>query len=281
MVKCNTPIIMAKITVQNTQITILQLEEQDYISLTDMASAKDGDSRSADIIKNWIRNRYTIEFLGIWEIIHNPNFKVVEFDHFKKSAGLPSFVLSASEWIEHTNAIGIVVKKGRYGGTYAHKDIAFEFGSAISVPFKLYLIEEFQRLKTNELQQLGWSAKRELSKINYRIHTDAIKLNLIPAEITPKQATIIYANEADVLNVAMFGMTAKQWRESNPELKGNIRDYATINELICLSNMENLNAVFIEQGIPQGERLIKLNQIAIHQMSVLDSENNGERKLLK
>lgn len=274
-------IVMAKITVQNTQITVLQWEEQDYISLTDMASAKEGDSRSADIIKNWIRNRYTIEFLGTWEIIHNPNFKVVEFDHFRKSAGLPSFVLSASEWIESTDAIGIIVKKGRYGGTYAHKDIAFEFGSAISVPFKLYLIEEFQRLKTNELEQLGWSARRELSKINYRIHTDAIKQNLIPAEITPKQATVIYANEADVLNVAMFGMTAKQWRDANPELKGNIRDYATINELICLSNMENLNAVFIEQGIPQGERLVKLNQIAIHQMSILENGNNVERKLLK
>ena len=272
---------MAKIIVQNTPITVLNLEEQDYISLTDMASAKEGDSRAADVIKNWIRGRYTIEFLGTWEVIHNPGFKVVEFDHFRKSAGLPSFVLSASEWIESTNAIGIVVKKGRYGGTYAHKDIAFEFGSAISVPFKLYLIEEFQRLKNEEQRLLGWSAKRELSKINYRIHTDAIKQNLIPAEVTRAQASIIYANEADVLNVAMFGMTAKQWREANPDLKGNIRDYAAINELICLSNMENLNAVFIEQGMPQGERLLKLNQIAIHQMSVLQNGDNGERKLLK
>lgn len=272
---------MAKITVQNKQITVLKWEERDYISLTDMASAKKGDSRSADIIKNWIRNRYTIEFLGTWEVIHNPDFKVVEFDHFKKNAGLPSFVLSVSEWIERTNAIGIVVKKGRYGGTYAHKDIAFEFGSAISVSFKLYLIEEFQRLKAEELRQLGWSAKRELSKINYHIHTDAIKQNLIPSEVTPVQASIIYANEADVLNVAMFGMTAKQWKEINPELKGNIRDYATINELICLSNMENLNAVFIEQGIPQKERLVKLNQITIHQMSVLENGDGSERKLLK
>ena len=272
---------MAKITVQNTQITILNFEEQDYISLTDMASAKEGDSRAADVIKNWIRSRYTIEFLGTWEVIHNPNFKVVEFDHFKKSAGLPSFVLSASEWIERTNAIGIIVKKGRYGGTYAHKDIAFEFGSAISVPFKLYLIEEFQRLKIEEQRQLGWSAKRELSKINYRIHTDAIKQNLIPTEVTSVQAGIIYANEADVLNVAMFGMTARQWREANPELKGNIRDYATINELICLSNMENLNAVFIGQGMTQRERLVKLNQIAIHQMSILESGDNADRKLLK
>lgn len=273
--------IMAKIIVQNTQINVLNFKEQDYISLTDMASAKEGDSRAADVIKNWIRSRYTIEFLGTWEIIHNPNFKVVKFDHFRKSAGLPSFVLSASEWIEQTNAIGIIVKKGRYDGTYAHKDIAFEFGSAISVPFKLYLIEEFQRLKTEEQQQLGWSAKRELSKINYRIHTDAIKQNLIPQEVTSVQASIIYANEADVLNVAMFGMTAKQWREANPELKGNIRDYATINELIYLSNMENLNAVFIEQSMTQRERLVKLNQIAIHQMNILGNGDEDNRKLLK
>ena len=272
--------LMAKITVQNTPITVLSVEEQDYISLTDMATAKEGDSRSADIIKNWLRNRYTIEFLGTWEVIHNPNFKVVEFDHFRMSAGLPSFVLSASEWIERTNAVGIIVKKGRYGGTYAHKDIAFEFGSAISVPFKLYLIEEFQRLKTEEQKLLGWSAKRELSKINYRIHTDAIKTHLLPAEITREQASYVYADEADVLNVAMFGKTARQWREENPDLKGNIRDYASINELICLSNMENLNAVFIEQGMPQSERLVKLNQIAIHQMSILESDNT-DRKLLK
>ena len=273
--------IMAKIIVQDTLITVLNFEEQDYISLTDMASAKEGESRAADVIKNWIRSRYTIEFLGTWEVIHNPNFKVVEFDHFRKSAGLPSFVLSASEWIERTNAIGIIVKKGRYGGTYAHKDIAFEFGSAISVPFKLYLIEEFQRLKTEEQRQLGWSVKRELSKINYRIHTDAIKQNLIPPEVTPAQASIIYANEADVLNVAMFGMTAKQWRETNPDLKGNIRDYATVNELICLSNMENLNAVFIEQGMTQRERLVKLNQIAIHQMNILGNGDNNNHRLLE
>ena len=272
--------LMAKITVQNTPITVLSVEEQDYISLTDMATAKEGDNRSADIIKNWLRNRYTIEFLGTWEVIHNPNFKVVEFDHFRMSAGLPSFVLSASEWIERTNAVGIIVKKGRYGGTYAHKDIAFEFGSAISVPFKLYLIEEFQRLKTEEQKLLGWSAKRELSKINYRIHTDAIKTHLLPAEITREQASYVYADEADVLNVAMFGKTARQWREENPDLKGNIRDYASINELICLSNMENLNAVFIEQGMPQSERLVKLNQIAIHQMSILESDNT-DRNLLK
>lgn len=272
---------MTKIIVQNTDITVLNIQGQDFISLTDMASAKGGESRAADVIKNWIRNRYTIEFLGTWEVIHNPRFKVVEFDHFRMGAGLPSFVLSASEWIETTGAIGLVVRKGRYGGTYAHKDIAFEFGSAISVAFKLYLIEEFQRLKTEEQQLLGWSAKRELSKINYRIHTDAIQQNLIPAEVTAAQASIIYANEADVLNVAMFGMTAKQWREANPDLKGNIRDYASINELICLSNMENLNAVFIEQGMAQSERLVKLNQIAIHQMNVLESGDNRERNLLK
>ena len=212
-------------------------------------------------------------------MIHNPNFKVVEFDHFRMQAGLPSFVMSVSEWIEKTNAIGIIVKKGRYGGTYAFKDIAFEFGTAISVPFKLYLIEEFQRLKEEEQKLLGWTAKRELSKINYRIHTDAIKSHLVPVEITAAQASIIYAEEADVLNVAMFGMTAKQWREANPELKGNIRDYATINELICLSNMENINAVLINDGIPQGERLVKLNQIAIQQMQVL--EGNEGRNLLK
>ena len=270
---------MAKISVQNTQISIVSFHEKDYISLTDMANAKESESRAADIIKNWLRNRYTIEFLGTWEMIHNPNFKVVEFDHFRMQAGLPNFVMSVSERIEKTNAIGIIVKKGRYGGTYAFKDIAFEFGSAISVPFKLYLIEEFQRLKEEEYKLLGWSAKRELSKINYRIHTNAIKENLIPEEINQSQTSIIYANEADVLNVAMFGMTAKTWRENNPKAKGNIRDYASINELICLSNMENLNAIFIEQGIPQNERLKKLNQIAIQQMKILNDDNN--RNVLK
>ena len=266
---------MAKISVQNTEITVLSHRDKDYISLTDMANGKQSESRAADIIKNWLRNRYTIEFLGTWEMIHNPDFKVVEFDHFKMQAGLPSFVLSASEWIEKTNAIGIVVKKGRYGGTYAFKDIAFEFGTAISVSFKLYLIEEFQRLKEEEQKLLGWTAKRELSKINYRIHTDAIKSRLIPEEITAAQTNAIYAEEADVLNVAMFGVTARQWREANPDVKGNIRDYATINELICLSNMENINAVLINDGMPQGERLVKLNQIAIQQMQVLEGNNNN------
>ena len=270
---------MAKIIVQNTEITVVSHRGDDYISLTDMANGKQDESRAADVIKNWIRTRYTIEFLGTWEMIHNPGFKVVEFDHFKMQAGLPNFTLSASEWIEKTNAIGIIVKRGRYGGTYAFKDIAFEFGTAISVTFKLYLIEEFQRMKAEEQKLLGWTAKRELSKINYRIHTDAIKRHLIPKEVTPAQSSIIYAEEADVLNVAMFGMTAKQWREANPDLKGNIRDYATINELICLSNMENINAVLIDDGVPQGERLVKLNQIAIQQMQVL--EGNEGRMLLK
>ena len=265
---------MAKISVQQNEITVVSVENKDYISLTDMANAKESESRAADIIKNWIRNRYTIEFLGTWEMIHNPNFKVVEFDHFKSQAGLPSFVMSVSEWIEKTNAIGIVVKKGKYGGTYAFKDIAFEFGSAISVPFKLYLIEEFQRLKEQEQKQLGWTAKRELAKINYHIHTSAISRNLIPEVLTKKQVSIIYATEADVLNMALFGKTAKDWREENPELKGNIRDYASINQLICLSNMENLNAVFIEKGLPQSERLMELNRIAIQQMQVLENIEN-------
>ena len=214
-----------------------------------------------------------------WVHRNSTAFKVVEFDHFRRQAGLPSFVLSVSEWIEQTNAVGIIVKKGRYGGTYAHKDIAFEFGSAISVPFKLYLIEEFQRLKEEEQKALGWSAKRELAKINYHIHTDAIKEHLIPEEIDPYHRSLIYANEADVLNVALFGITAKEWRDAHPDDKGNIRDYATINQLICLSNMENLNAVFINEGMPQQERLQKLNQIAIQQMTVL--ENAGQRNVLK
>ena len=204
----------------------------------------------------------------------------LEFEGFKKEAGLNAFTLSPKKWIDTTNAIGLIAKSGRYGGTYAHKDIAFKFASWISVEFELYMVKEFQRLKAEEQAQLGWSAKRELSKINYRIHTDAIKHNLIPAEITPAQASLIYANEADVLNVAMFGMTAKQWRDLNPEKKGNIRDYATVNELICLSNMENLNAVFIDQGMPQGERLVKLNQIAIQQMRVLEDDGD-DRKYLK
>lgn len=212
--------------------------------------------------------------------MYNPHFNYGEFAIIRNQSGLNSFKISVKEFVTRTNAVSVQAKAGRYGGTYAHKDIAFEFAMWISPEFKVYIVKEFQRLKEEEQKQLGWSAKRELSKINYHIHTDAIKHNLIPAEITKAQASIIYANEADVLNVAMFGMTAKQWREANPELKGNIRDYASIKELICLSNMENLNAVFIEQGMPQSERLVKLNQIAIHQMSVLESGDNN-RQLLK
>lgn len=268
---------MAKMVVQNTEVTILSIDDTDYISLTDIAKFKSDDPTA--VIGNWMRNRNTIEYLGIWESLYNPDFKPIEFEGFKKKAGLNAFTLSPKKWIDSTNAIGIVSKSGRYGGTYAHKDIAFKFASWISVEFELYIVKEFQRLKAEEQKLIGWTAKRELSKINYRIHTDAIKNNLIPDEVTPKQASIIYADEADVLNVAMFGMTAKMWREHNPDQKGNIRDYASINELICLSNMESLNAVFIEQGLPQGERLLKLNQIAIQQMKVL--ENDGDRRLLK
>ena len=264
-----------KIIVQDTEISVSQVDGEDYISLTDMMKAKDGDF----FFHNWLRNRNTIEFLGIWEKVHNPDFNYVEFDRIKSVAGLNSFRLSAKEWIESTHAIGLQAKAGRYGGTYAHKDIAFEFAMWISPEFKVYLIKDYERLKSTEQAQLGWSAKRELSKINYRIHTDAIKEHLLPQEVSREIAALKYADEADVLNVAMFGITAKQWREANPDKKGNIRDYASINELICLSNMENLNAVFIEQGMPQHERLIKLNKIAIHQMQVL--EDTGGRKLLQ
>ena len=268
---------MAKITVQNTDISVVKYNEEDYISLTDMARSQ----LQEHIIFRWLSLKSTIEYLGEWEMLYNPDFNYTEFGTIKNAAGSNNFVLSVKTWIERTGAIGIRSKAGRYGGTYAHRDIAYHFGMWISPKFQLLLVKEYQRLKTEEQRLLGWSAKRELSKINYRIHTDAIKQNLIPMEVTPIQASIIYANEADVLNVAMFGMTAKQWRKANPKLKGNIRDYATINELICLSNMENLNAVFIEQGMPQSKRLVRLNQIAIHQMSILESGNNYSRKLLK
>ncbi len=267
---------MLKINVKETSISIIKFDETDYISLTDIARFKSNEPNI--VIGNWMRNRNTIEYLGIWETLYNPSFKPIEFEGFKKEAGLNAFTLSPSKWIDATGAIGIVVKSGRYGGTYAHKDIAFKFASWISVEFELYFIKEFQRLKEEEQKLLGWSAKRELAKINYRIHTDAIKQNLIPPEVTPYQKSLIYADEADMLNVAMFGMTAKEWRDSYPELKGNIRDYATINQLICLSNMENLNAVFINEGLKQPERLEKLNQIAIQQMRVL--EESADRKLL-
>ncbi len=257
------------IQVKGATITVFHFKENDFISLTDIAKTKENDSRAADIIKNWIRNRSTIEFIGTWEQLYNPDFKVVEFDHFKMNAGLPSFVLSPGSWVIKTNSIGIVVKKGKYGGTYAHKDIALEFCSAINPTIKLFLIKEFQRLKGEEQKQLGWSAKRELAKINYRIHTDAVKENLIPKHLSKKQISFVYANEADILNMALFGKTAKQWRDENPGIKGNMRDYANASQLICLANLENLNAVFINDGLPQSERLTKLNQIAISQMSIL------------
>jgi hypothetical protein len=259
---------MAKIKVLSTEITIKTLQEEDYISLTDIARHKDA-KRTDYIISNWLRNRNTIEFLGIWEHLNNPDFNPIEFDGIRKEAGLNSFILTAKRWIEATGAIGLVSKPGRYGGTYAHKDIAFEFASWISVEFKLYLIKEFQRLKDEERKQLGWDIRRNLAKINYRVHTDAIKENLIPPELTQKQVKLVYATEADVLNMALFGMTAKEWRDSHTGDKGNIRDYANISQLVCLSNLENLNALFIKDGLSQTERLRKLNQIAIHQMKLL------------
>ncbi|MDR2999655.1 MAG: KilA-N domain-containing protein [Fibromonadaceae bacterium] len=268
---------MAKINVKGIEVTVIQINEKDYVSLTDIAKFKTDNPNA--VIGNWMRNRNIIEYLGIWECLYNPNFKPLEFEGFKKEAGLNAFTLSPQKWIEKTNAAGLISKSGRYGGTYAHKDIAFKFASWISIEFELYIIKEFQRLKEEEQKALGWSAKRELAKINYRIHTDAIKHNLIPAELTQKQISIIYANEADVLNVALFGITAANWQKANPNLKGNMRDYATINELICLSNMENLNAVFINEGLSQRERLIKLNRIAIQQMHILQDVET--QRLLK
>ena len=266
-----------EIKVKTAIIKTMRKNGMDFICITDIARQKNPIDPNG-VIANWMRNRNTIEFLGIWETLYNPIFNPLEFEGFRATAGLNAFTLSPTRWIEATRAIGIVSQPGRYGGTYACSDIAFEFASWISVEFRLYLVKEFQRLKSDEQKQIGWSAKRELSKINYRIHTNAIKQHLIPDEVTPAQASIIYAEEADVLNVAMFGITARQWHEANPELKGNIRDYATINELICLSNMENINAVLIDEGIPQGDRLVKLNQVAIQQMRVL--EGDGARKLL-
>ena len=268
-----------EIIVKDAVIKTMSREGIDYICITDIAKQKNWMDPNG-VIANWMRNRNTIEFLGIWETLYNPSFNPLEFEGFRKQAGLNAFTLSPTQWIGATGAIGIISQSGRYGGTYAQTDIAFEFASWISVEFRLYLVKEFQRLKTEEQKLIGWTAKRELSKINYRIHTDAIKQNLIPAEVSEKQITFIYANEADVLNVAMFGMTAKEWRDANPELKGNIRDYAIINQLICLSNLENLNAVFINDGMPQAERLRKLNTIAIQQMSVLE-ERASSRELLK
>ena len=262
------------IKVQNMPISISQIDSEDYICITDMAGAKTEDARAADIIKNWMRNRTTLEFLGTWEMIYNPNFKVVEFDHFKSEAGLHTFVLSASEWIEKTRAIGIYVKRGRYGGTYAHKDIAFEFASAISPVFKLYLIKEFQRLKTEENQKdkIEWDAKRLLSKNNYLIHTDAVKKYIIPQYNYMQQPDwLAYADEADILNVVLFNSTAKEWRKLNPELakKNNIRDFASLNELTVLSNLETHNAQLIKEGKGKMERFKVLKEIADYQLSVL------------
>ena len=267
---------MGQLTVKDSIIKTLKANNSDYICITDIAKQKN-PIEPKDVVKNWLRSKNTLEYLGLWESLNNPDFRGVEFDPFLKEAGSNSFTMSPSRWIETTNAIGLIVKKGANAGTYAQRDIAFKFASWVSVEFELYLIKEFQRLKAEEQKQLGWSAKRELAKINYRIHTDAIKQNLIPLELTPAQKTFVYADEADLLNVALFGMTAAQWRNANPDLKGNIRDYATINQLICLSNMENLNSVFINEGLVQSERLVKLNKIAIQQMQILE---NIETKIL-
>jgi hypothetical protein len=265
---------MAKIKVKGTEISIITVNNDDYISLTDMLKAKDGEFFIAD----WLRNRNTVEFLGVWERIYNPTFNYGEFAIIKSQAGLNSYKLSVKEWTEKTNAIGLKATAGRYGGTYAHKNIAFEFGMWISAEFKIYLIKEFQRLKDEEHKQLGWDIRRNLTKINYRIHADAVKENLIPPKLTLQQTNLIYASEADVLNMALFGMTAKQWRDSHPGDKGNIRDYANMSQLVCLSNLENLNALFIQEKTPQAERLSKLNQIAIQQMRLL-TNNTGIKRL--
>lgn len=267
---------MDKLVVKGAEISVQwNSERDDFISLTDIAKLKDSDNPRY-IIQNWLRNRNTIEFLGVWESLYNPSFNRVEFDAFRSQAGLNSFVMTPQKWVESTRAIGIISKAGRYGGTYAHKEIAFEFASWISVEFKLYLVKEFERLKTEEMKQIGWDIKRNLAKINYRIHTDAIKENLIPPELSAKQVSMVYASEADVLNMALFGMTVKQWRDSHPDLKWNIRDYANVSQLVCLSNLENLNAVFINEGMSQAERLTKLNAIAISQMEILTQDHRIE-----
>ena len=261
-----------QIQVLKETVTVHKLHDEDYICITDIARYQESN-RTDHVIQNWMRTRNTIEFLGIWEKLNNPNFKPLEFEGFKNRAGLNSFVLTPTQWIKATGAIGIVTKRGRYGGTFAHKDIAFEFASWISVEFKLYLIKEFQRLKEIENKEIGWDIKRNLTKINYRIHTDAIKSNLIPPELTGNQISFVYASEAGVLNMALFGITAKQWREANSEKKGNIRDQATASQLVCLANLENLNALFIKEGIEQQMRLVKLNRIAIEQMKLLTNDN--------
>jgi hypothetical protein len=266
---------MAKIIVEKAEIAVVSIADNDYISLTDIAHSQ----MEEHIIIKWLSLKSTIEYIGEWEALYNPRFNYTEFGTIRNEAGSNNFVLSVKQWMEKTGAVGITAKAGRYGGTYAHKDIAFHFGMWISPRFQLLLVKEFQRLKEAEQKLLGWSAKRELAKINYHIHTDAIKENLIPKELTPKQASVIYADEADVLNMALFGVTAKEWRDKNPALKGNIRDHANINELICLSNMENLNAVLINDGTGQHDRLLKLNKIAIQQMTILSGIER--KKLLK
>ncbi len=264
---------MEKFNVLGTEISFYGSKDKEFICLTDIAKHK--DDRTDEVIKNWLRNRNTIEFLGIWEILHNPEFKPVEFDGFRSKAGLHGFVLTAKQWIEKTGAKGIISKQGRYGGTYAHKDIAFEFASWVSVEFKLYLIKEFQRLQEKENKNLDWDIRRNLARINYKIHSEAIQKHLVPKELTREQQEKIYASEADVLNMALFGMTAREWREFHQ--KGNIRDYANAAQLVCLVNLENLNALFIQEGISQKERLIKLNQIAIQQMKLLIEDRNVKR----
>jgi hypothetical protein len=260
----------ATVTVKGTEITVLAHQEQDYISLTDIAKHKE-PNRSDHVIQNWMRNRNTIEFLGIWESLNNPNFNPLEFEGFRNRAGLNSFVLTPVQWIEATQAIGIVSRRGRYGGTFAHKDIAFEFATWVSVEFKLFLIKEFQRLKEDENSRLSlaWNLNRAIAKLNYRIHTDAIQEHLIPPQVTPAKAAMTYASEADMLNVALFGHTAADWRSANPDKKGNVRDHATVEQLLVLANIESMNAELIRMGLFQGERLKQLNEIAIRQMQVL------------
>lgn len=262
---------MQKIIAKGVEIDLFTQDQNDFISLTGIARFKDLD-RSDYIIQNWMRSRSTIEFLGIWEQINNPVFKSIEFDGLKQQAGLNSFSLTPTRWIESVNAIGLINKMGRRGGTFAHKDIAFEFATWISPEFKLYLIKEFQRLKIeeNERLSLGWDAKRMLTKINYKIHTDAInEVIVLPQKLSSKDATIVYATEADVLNKALFGLTAKEWRDKSPNLEGNMREYANVTQLVCLANLENLNAEYIREGLPQGKRLLKLNESAINQMRSL------------
>jgi hypothetical protein len=263
------------IDVLGTSITVITQGDEDYISLTDMLKAKDGDF----FISDWLRNRNTVEFLGIWERVHNPDFNYGEFATIKSQAGLNSYRISVKDWVAKTRAVGLRAATGRYGGTYAHKDIAFEFGMWISAEFKIYLIKEFQRLKDEESDRLklGWNLQRTLAKINYRIHTDAVRETLIPPAITRQQATLVYANEADLLNVALFGRTAKEWRDAHPGAEGNVRDHAPLEQLVVLTNLESLNSVLIRQGLPQPERLRKLNEIAISQMRTLLAADNVKR----